>query len=134
MENKIQQNGCSTCQPGQEKWDFFHNPFLKKNLVEYEYRTDAGRLFTGIFPTLEKAREVRASWEKRISTSRIFKNGEVIIDPDKKTIAIPASWADTIQEATDIVKKELGSQDIRVRVDTLPNNRQIWVFTWGEGE
>lgn len=55
-------NGCSTCQPGQEKWEEFGSLITRKTEVQYEYRTPAGELFTTVKPTLELCRQARDRW------------------------------------------------------------------------
>lgn len=57
-------NGCSTCQPGQEKWEVFGSMITHKTEVQYEYRTPAGELFTTVRTSLDKCRQARDLWLK----------------------------------------------------------------------
>lgn len=56
------EQGCSICPPGEEKWEEFYSRILKKNLIQYDYRTPEGKLFTIITPTLHEARGKRDRW------------------------------------------------------------------------
>jgi len=56
-------HGCSTCPPGQERWEEFHwswDPTEKR--VQYDYRTPDGKLFACVAHTLEEARAMRDKW------------------------------------------------------------------------
>lgn len=55
-------NGCSTCPPGDERYERFYSPVLRKCLVQYDYRTPGGDLFSCVAPTLEACRERRNRW------------------------------------------------------------------------
>jgi hypothetical protein len=58
---KTDVHGTSACQPGQEQFEYFRHG--KRRFVQYDYRTMTGELFTGVFPSLDNARETRQTWE-----------------------------------------------------------------------
>lgn len=57
-------NGISTCQAGQENYEYYiPRGFRKKKRVcHYDYRTPTGELFSTIRPTLEECRRLRDEW------------------------------------------------------------------------
>jgi len=55
-------NGRSTCEDGEEQYELFYSPTIKRDLVQYDYRTSDGKLFSCIAPSLEKARIKRDKW------------------------------------------------------------------------
>ena len=61
---KSDQNGCSTCAPGQEQWEKLRSPnrFDRNVYYQYDYRTLAGELFSCVAPDLEIARQKRDKW------------------------------------------------------------------------
>jgi len=66
-------NGCSTCQPGQEKWEEFGSLITRKTEVQYEYRTPtpAGECAGGTTSRLEQERrkaERRGAWIRFLSS------------------------------------------------------------------
>jgi hypothetical protein len=64
---KTDVNGCSTTAAGQEQWEGYYSIVLKKNLVQYDYRTPEGKLFSCIAKSLEAARAKRDNWlEKQV--------------------------------------------------------------------
>lgn len=54
-------NGRSTCKPGQENYETFGSKD-KREMVQYDYRTPDGILFSTVAPTLEICRERRDQW------------------------------------------------------------------------
>lgn len=58
MKTDVQ--GSSTCAPGQEKHEHFKQG--RTNMVQYDYRNDAGELFSTIAPNLTTARMKRDLW------------------------------------------------------------------------
>jgi len=64
---KTDQNGQSTCPPGQEKYETF--VIGNKRLVQYDYRTPDGKLFTTVARTLEAARTRRDAWLDELAIS-----------------------------------------------------------------
>jgi hypothetical protein len=54
--------GCSTCPPGAERWEPF--TLYGKTLIQYDYRTLDGDLFSQVFPNLESAHRGRDEWLK----------------------------------------------------------------------
>lgn len=57
-------NGCSTCAKGQENYEFFKAYGLK--VLQYDYRTESGELFSYVGQTLEKCRAARDEWLNNI--------------------------------------------------------------------
>ena len=60
MKNDL--NGCSTCQNGQEHYETFYSEIKRKDLVQYDYRTESGKLFSCVALSLNIAREKRDAW------------------------------------------------------------------------
>lgn len=60
-------NGVSSTKPGEEQWEEFYDRGLGRSLVQYDYRTPEGRLFSCIAPSLERARAKRDQWLERNS-------------------------------------------------------------------
>lgn len=60
-------NGVSSTKPGEEQWEEFFDRGLGRSLVQYDYRTPEGRLFSCIAPSLERARAKRDKWLERNS-------------------------------------------------------------------
>ena len=57
---KTDKDGCSTCPPGEEQYEEFKQ---KTNpLVQYDYRTKGGELFSCIDVSLEQCRKRRDEW------------------------------------------------------------------------
>ena len=56
------ERGCSTTQPGREQWEEFYSPTLRARLVQYDYRTPDGALFSCVRRTLDKCRASRDKW------------------------------------------------------------------------
>jgi len=54
-------NGCSTTKAGQEQVEYFEN-VRGNEMVQYDYRTPAGKLFSCIAKSLEQARQRRDNW------------------------------------------------------------------------
>lgn len=62
---KTDNRGCSTCAPGAEQYETFSTRVSGgkyKRMVQYEYRTPAGRLFTCIATDLQTCRQRRDNW------------------------------------------------------------------------
>jgi hypothetical protein len=53
-----------TCQPGQEQHEEYYSALSKKTMVQYDFRSIDGKLFTTVAPTLEEARKKRDEWLK----------------------------------------------------------------------
>jgi hypothetical protein len=56
--------GCSTCDLGQESYETYHSAIQKKDMVQYDFRTPEGKLFSTIAPSLEVCRARRDKWQK----------------------------------------------------------------------
>jgi len=54
--------GLSTCQPGEEQYEFFYSKSVGDYLVQYDYRTKEGKLFSTVASTMEKARHKCRVW------------------------------------------------------------------------
>ena len=59
---KTDKKGCSTCPAGEERWEGYYSKSHHANLVQYDYRSPAGELFTTIARSLEEARSRRDKW------------------------------------------------------------------------
>jgi hypothetical protein len=72
-ENSINQNGCSICKAGEEKYTTFR-PSHRKNQVfyQYDYRDKGGKLFSTTAPTLEECRAKRDKWIQAENYKRLF--------------------------------------------------------------
>ena len=53
-------SGCSSCQNGEERIEFF--TIRTKTRVQYDYRTSDGQLFSCVADNLDVAREKRDRW------------------------------------------------------------------------
>jgi hypothetical protein len=53
-------NGCSTCQNGNEQIESFYS--RGRPYIQYDYRTEDGRLFSCCCMTLKEARQRRDKW------------------------------------------------------------------------
>jgi len=54
-------NGCSTCPRGQESYETYRGSDRKPR-VQYDFRTQDGRLFSCTAPSVEVARKNRDHW------------------------------------------------------------------------
>lgn len=61
---KFDKSGCSTCARGSEKYENFYSSTLKKNLIQYDYRSDDGELFSCCKHTIEECRTEKDAWLK----------------------------------------------------------------------
>ena len=73
------QNGCSTCPAGEERFEEFTTEIAgrKVGAIQYDYRTTSGELFSKIAPTLEDARVLRDAWLRAERLER-FAPGEPV--------------------------------------------------------
>jgi len=72
--NSINQNGCSVCATGEEKYTAFypaHRPTQRYYQYDFRYNKD-GKLFSTIAPTLEQCREKRDKWIQAKNYKRLF--------------------------------------------------------------
>jgi hypothetical protein len=61
--NSINQNGCSVCKAGEEKYTkCILGAFYGKIYYQYDYRHPDGELFSTLQETLELCREKRDKW------------------------------------------------------------------------
>lgn len=60
-------NGCSTCETGKESYEEYYSATLRKNLIQYDYRTTEGELFSTYAASLERCRERRDLWLEKIN-------------------------------------------------------------------
>lgn len=51
-----------TLKPGEEQHHEYFSDVLKRYMVQYDYRSKDGRLFSTVAPTLETAKERRNRW------------------------------------------------------------------------
>lgn len=61
MSTMNDEHGCSTCNKGQEKFEFYTDS-RGKECVQYDYRTEDGELFSCVSPDLETCRKRRDAW------------------------------------------------------------------------
>jgi hypothetical protein len=72
-ENSINQNGCSVCQKGEEKYTRFCAGAFKGTVYcQYDYRHKDGELFSTVAPTLEQCRDKRDKWVQAKNYRRLF--------------------------------------------------------------
>jgi len=66
---KTDVNGCSTCPAGEEQWEERTSVIGGTTMVQYDYRTPGGRLFSCVAPSLEQCRRARDTWlrDKRLA-------------------------------------------------------------------
>lgn len=64
--NSINNNGCSICAKGSEKY-VRYTACNRKKYYQYDYRTDAGELFSCVAPTLEQCRQRRDMWLNKLN-------------------------------------------------------------------
>ena len=64
---KTDVNGCSTCKPGQEQYEYFNTTIGRKNVrkIQYDYRHKDGELFSCVANSLDEAREKRDQWMEK---------------------------------------------------------------------
>jgi uncharacterized protein YaiE (UPF0345 family) len=55
--------GCSACPKGQEQFESFRRAGRK--FVQYDFRTESGKLFSCVAGSLQEARKQRDSWQQR---------------------------------------------------------------------
>ena len=71
--NSINQNGCSVCKAGEEKYiKCVLGAFLGNIYYQYDYRHTDGELFSTLAPTLEQCRERRDKWMQAKNCKRLF--------------------------------------------------------------
>ena len=76
----INQNGCSVCKAGKEKYTKFRPAHLPNQvLYQYDYRDKDGELFSAVAPTLEQCRTTRDKWVlEKIQKNKKLTNNEII--------------------------------------------------------
>ena len=57
--------GQSTCPPGEERFEEYHDRIVHRDKVHYDYRTLKGDLFTTVANSLDEARDQRDRWLER---------------------------------------------------------------------
>lgn len=71
---KTDVKGCSQTINGTENYESYRCSITKKNLIQYDFRTECGKLFSCVATTLEKCREKRDNWILSKSTGIISTN------------------------------------------------------------
>ena len=56
-------NGCSMCKNGEERYESCK--IMRRKMCQYDYRTEDGKLFSCVKPTLEQCRIARDAWLKK---------------------------------------------------------------------
>jgi hypothetical protein len=59
---KTDVKGCTTIEKGTEQYESYYSPIVKKNLIQYQYRAENGKLFSCVRPTLEKCQQLKDIW------------------------------------------------------------------------
>ena len=59
---KTDENGCSTCPPGEERYESFFSEITGRIMIQYDYRTLDGKLFSCVRKTVEDCRLLRDQW------------------------------------------------------------------------
>lgn len=59
---KSDNRGQVDCPSGEERHEFYHSGITNRNMIQYDYRTPAGELFSCITYNLEDARKRRDRW------------------------------------------------------------------------
>lgn len=49
---------------GEEQYESFERPYMRKTYVQYDYRDTDGELFSTVKPTLDACRAARDEWLK----------------------------------------------------------------------
>lgn len=63
---KTDKRGCSTCPNGREHWEFFFS-FNGSQLIQYDFRTTDGELFSTVCENVEEARRERDEWLEEVN-------------------------------------------------------------------
>jgi hypothetical protein len=72
-ENSINQNGCSVCEKGEEKYTTFCAGTGKRAVYyQYDYRHTDGELFSTVAKSLEECRERRDKWLQKKHFKQLF--------------------------------------------------------------
>lgn len=59
---KTDVKGCSTTLAGSEHWEKAYMSMARREMVQYDYRTPQGRLFSCMASSLDEARKKRDDW------------------------------------------------------------------------
>lgn len=59
---KTDKNGCLTCQKGQEQYEEYRSAVTGQKLIQYDFRSQTGKLFSCVAVSIEIARERRDAW------------------------------------------------------------------------
>lgn len=62
---KSDKSGCANLENGAEQYESFFSNTLKRQLVQYDYRSESGKLFSTTARSLEIARASRDEWLDR---------------------------------------------------------------------
>jgi len=71
-------NGCSTCPPGEDHYEFY--TFRGQEYIQYDYRHTNGELFSCVAKTLTEARARRDEWLskfEKVKDTDIKDDGEI---------------------------------------------------------
>jgi hypothetical protein len=73
QENSINQNGCSVCKAGEEKYTkCVLGAFWGRIYYQYDYRHKDGELFSTLKETLDECRAERDKWLQAKNRKRLF--------------------------------------------------------------
>jgi hypothetical protein len=85
QENSINQNGCSVCPKGQEKYVRCVLGAFRGNIYyQYDYRHTDGELFSTLKETLEQCRDLRDKWLQEKNRKRFFPSTQKRIEEGKR--------------------------------------------------
>lgn len=62
MGNLNDENGCATCATGEEHYEYFWSAIQRRELCQYDYRTNDGELFSTVMSDLDACRATRDAW------------------------------------------------------------------------
>lgn len=92
MKNDV--NGCSTTAKGSENYESFYSSVVKKQLVQYDFRSESGELFSCVAANLDLCRSKRDNW---IALNLV---AEYKANPNCR----PALWISTVSNISETTK------------------------------
>jgi hypothetical protein len=60
----MNENGCSICKPGEERYNAYFSALAQEWRVHYDYRTPEGVLFSCVTDSVARAKVKRDKWLK----------------------------------------------------------------------
>lgn len=95
-------NGCSICKNGEERYESF--TMMRRQMCQYDYRTEEGELFSCVKPTLEQCRIARDAWlkKKELIQDKELERFELINQCLTRYYDLNAPSKDRLQDLMDI--------------------------------